>query len=832
MTLRELSQGGIAFRPALLLEAVFSRRLRWAAEGIFTAGLLIFGLAAAAGATLHILDERSLFLAGVLEAIPSHLFSVVNGIFLLALAGKLLVVALDAFFYSHYFLGMETMLLETGFTGTKIPVSFECAAVLFETANRDVTDDFMRSRYGGAALARSGLEAPTITEFLARRTKPISADSFCFEVRAGTFDLTDYAAALLEADQELANFLALNSVEPKDFIGAVGWVVTLERLTMRRRRFWSKDALGRIPGIGKDWAYGGSYILEKYSREFSLPRAFGATGVIAGYGRKEAAAIETVLARHAEANALLVGDYTSGMFGILEILYRRIAEGKVLPPLEHKRLILFEAENLIAAKKTKSEFEAELIRVLKDAVHAGDVILVFADFPAFIKSAAVLGVDIVELLDGYLVSPQFQVIALSDSARFNAELLPSTRLMQRFEKITVASTGETDTIAMLEEAIMEYEAKQRILFTYPAVRAIALSAERYFTEGLTPDKAIDLLSELVPKARVRGRRVITKTDVLQLVEQKTGIPSSGGVTAEERDRLLNLEQLLHTRIIGQDRAVAAIANAMRRARAGIGRTDRPLGSFLFLGPTGVGKTETVKALAAAFFGDEKEIIRFDMSEYNTPDAVERLIGSFSYGKAGVLSSRLREKPYGVVLLDEFEKTTKEVMDIFLQVLDEGFFSDMSGKRVNCRNVIIVATSNAASDMIFKMVADGRSLDQNHEKIVEEIIARGIFKPELLNRFDGVIVFHPLAAEHLGGVAKLLIGRLRERLAAKNIELVVNDDLINFLVRQGADSKFGGRAMNRLIQDELEEYIARRILSGEVKPGSRLLFNLAELAKLE
>ncbi len=816
MTIRELQQEINLFRPALVLDAVIARETRWKWERILTYVLSVV----AAVAVLSTLGAQFIAFPEIFVDVPVSL-----AFFLLAL--KLFLMGHDAFFFSYYFRGMESV-LDPAMPEARIQkVSFELSSVLFATEHDDITRDFIFSRYGFSSLARCGIDENAIKEFFTNRKNIVLAEKVDVRSETGVYGVIEYVHAVLHADSEFTNFISTHEVQEKELVAAAEWTIKLERSLMKRRRFWSRDSLGRIPGIGKDWAYGGAYILEKYGHDVSSQQTFSSVGFLSGYGTAELNEIEAVLAKRKEANVLLIGDYAAGKLDILAQLSRRILEGRVLPPLEHKHLVLLDTDLLIAAKKDKASFEAELIKLFGDIAAAGNIIVVFQNFTSFIKSAEAIGSDIASIIDPYLASPSLQVVALVDTDSFHQVIERNSALMQRFEKVTIESTTEENTIAVLEDIVLQYEAREHVFFTYQAVREIAEGADRYFSEGVMPDKAIDLLAEVVPKVIQAGRRMITKKDIFELLQAKTGI-AVGEVGEAEKEKLLKLEELLHARIIGQDEAVTAISQAMRRARSGIGSENKPMGSFLFLGPTGVGKTETTKALAHTFFGDDKAIVRIDMSEYNTPDALERLIGSFNFGKVGVLSSKLREKPYGVLLLDEFEKSAKEVKDLFLQVLDEGFFSDMSGKRVNCRNLIIIATSNAGSDSIFKLVEEGKDLAQSHDKIIDDIINQGMFRPEFLNRFDGVILFHPLKDVHLREVARLMLGRLQKRLAEKNMDLVITEDLITYLMKFGVDPKFGGRPMNRAIQEKIEELIARNIIKGVIKPGSKIEFSAKDL----
>lgn len=465
--------------------------------------------------------------------------------------------------------------------------------------------------------------------------------------------------------------------------------------------------------------------------------------------------------------------------------------------------------------------------MMVEGINAGNIILVIDDLPTLMSSASSIGVNLPALMEEYLASPSLQVIALSDNTRFHENVERNSVLTERFEIILIKEIDEFNAIKVLQNEILKYE-RAGMFFTYGALVEIVEGAERYFPEGVMPDKAIDLLEEIVPELVSKGKRVVEKKDILALIQEKTGIPVAG-VTKDEKEKLLDLENILHKQIVGQDEAIKTISNAVRRARSGITNPNRPLGSFLFLGPTGVGKTETTKALANVFFGENAHILRLDMSEYSGADSLEKLIGSFESKQSGVLSSMIRENQYGVLLLDEFEKTTKEVMNLFLQILDEGFFSDMAGKKVMARNLIVIATSNAGSDMIWNSIQNNEDLSKIKDNIIDAIIKDGVFKPELLNRFDGVVLFHPLDNSHLRKIGELMLQKLHDRLKEQGVDLVVNDDLINYVVEFGTDPKFGARPMNRAIQEKVEEVVARKLIEGTIVKGQKFELSKQDLS---
>jgi ATP-dependent Clp protease ATP-binding subunit ClpC len=427
----------------------------------------------------------------------------------------------------------------------------------------------------------------------------------------------------------------------------------------------------------------------------------------------------------------------------------------------------------------------------------------------------------------YLESRVLQIIAHSTKTDFHYFIETNGNLLERFERLIPEEMGEKASMPAIIEKALELEKSYRLDFSFGSLRAIAESADRYITMGEMPEKALDLLTEIAPWANSKGISLVRESDVNNFVSKKTGI-ETGEIKIEEAEKIAHLEETLHKRVIGQNVAIESIASAIRRARSGLATPSKPLGSFLFLGPTGVGKTETSKALAESFFGDENKMIRLDMSEYNGPDAVERLIGSFAENKAGLLASKLRDNPYGVLLLDEFEKSASDVLDLFLQILDEGFFTDALGKKVNCRNLIIIATSNAGSSAIWEAVKSGKSLKEEKDKIIDGIIKSLVFKPELVNRFDGVILFEPLLDQELREIALLEIAKLQKRIKEKEIDFMVGEEVVDFLVKKGSDPQFGARSINRAVKNIIEDVVAKKMISGEVKPGGALEIKINDL----
>lgn len=736
---------------------------------------------------------------------------VIIGAFMISGSLWSIFFVLEAFFYSYYFSSEKERLSRSD---SHNPITFELAQVLYVADEKAITQTFLFSDIGKEVMMRIGISEDQLLNFFSRRSSPLTAQKFVFE--GGELSLSVFVQNILRVDTEFDQFLMRCDISNEDIIGAASWVERIHRKHKLKERWWGIDRLARIKGVGKKWSYGTTFLLDQYGS--NIAEKFNLEDDLMSFDlyKDEIDDLEAVLAKNYEANALLVSDYGVPKIEVVAGLARRIFSGEVLGPLEHKRIIILNTESLASNSGEKGAFEGVLIKILDESIKAGNVILLIDDLPAFIASSYAIGVDIVSLMDDYLAGNKLQVIAMSEKGGFEKILRPNEKVMTRFEPILVRGADKLMLVRLLQDKIINIEEQTKITFTYQAIGAIVQTVERYFVEGTLEDKVADFLAEVIPRMIQKGKRRVTESDVYEMVTQKTGVPI-GDAGSLEKQKLAGLESLLAKRVVGQKEALSAISNAMRRNRSGISNPNRPVGSFLFLGPTGVGKTETSKALAEAIFGDQKSLLRIDMSEYNTPDSLNRLIGTVS-GQPGVLTTLLREHPHGVLLLDEFEKTDPIVLNLFLQILDEGIFADAQGKKVNARNMLFIATSNAGSNLIWDMVQNGQSLEKNKKTIIDTIISQGIFKPELVNRFDNTIVFGPLSKEELRDIAKLMLQSLKKRVRDKGINFVINNKVIDMLVEQGIDPEFGARPLNRAIQDKIEAVIAQRIISGELGPG--------------
>jgi ATP-dependent Clp protease ATP-binding subunit ClpC len=779
--------------PVLPMEIFFPHKIRKTVYGILKTATILIGLA---GVIIILLGVRE------------DLYDQALGAFFVFLSFLMVLFSIESFFGSYY--GKhESELISSG---------------ILYSSKGDLLRSFLKSKFGQRVVLRTEIPKDVIRDFLEQGGREMVSVTPEDDVGG----VKDLALFILEKDATFKKLLASFGIDKKNLENILDWVVVDFEKEYRREAWWWPEFLSKIPGMAKDWNFGRLFYLVKYGEDLATKALSQSAEFDVKEFGNEVSQLEAILSTGRQANALIIGEAGVGVIDLILEFVRKLNRGKIHPALEHKRAFRLNWNNLVAANKDKTALESEILNVLNEAERAGNIILVIENIPDFILSVNAMGIILSSLLKPYLNSSSLQLIATTDNHKFHLHIEKDPELSANFSKIGVEETGEHKTIKIIENTVRKIEKKKGLIFSYPAIKEIVTAAMQYFPGSVMPDGAIDLLFEIIASGQIRHGHVSRET-VLDFVEMKTKIPL-GKLESTEKEKLLHLESILHERIIGQEEAISVISNAMRRTRADIRNTKKPIGTFLFLGPTGVGKTETAKALSAVFFGDERFMMRLDMTEYQKADSLERLIGSFNSGKPGVLSTMLRESPYGVLLLDEFEKAEKDVLNLFLQILDEGFFSDMDGKKVGLRNVIIIATSNAASDYIFQIVKEGRDLEKMKDDIVHKIVDTGIFKPELINRFDASVIFHPLDKSQLFQIAKLMLGKLRKRLADKGIDFIVTDELAMAIATEGSNEIFGARPMNRYIQDKIEQYVAEKMIAGEIIGGSRIELKPSDLKK--
>ncbi len=621
----------------------------------------------------------------------------------------------------------------------------------------------------------------------------------------------------------LNQILKDNDLTEDDFKETVSWVGRLEEEKERTAMFWERENLLSTKGIGTNWAYGYTVNLDKFSLDLGAenPRKF--KSYLIGRG-PQIEMIERALTGMEGSNVLVVGESGTGRKTVVRGFADFVSQGNVLPPLKHKRVMELDVGGLLAGSLNNSEMEARLRNVLFEANKAGNIILAIDDFHNFVGGSSGqegLGkIDISGVLVPYLESKSIQIIGIVTYEGLHKNIEANPGILKYFEKVEIKEPEEKDSLRIVENIVPGLEQRLGVLVGYKALKEIIGKAGQYFGDVPMPERAIDFLDEsLVYVATKTQDRVLEVRHVDEILSEKTEIPM-GAISQSEKEKLARLEDFLHERVINQEEAIKSVASAMRRARLNVGEKKKPIGSFLFLGPTGVGKTETARALASTYFGKEERMVRLDMTEYqNVPD-IARLIGSQG-GEPGYLITEIRENPFSLLLLDEIEKAHPNILNLFLQVLDEGWLTDAWGRKVSFRNAIIIATSNAGAEVIREMVKEGSNPAVEKEKVLDYLQKNALFRPEFLNRFDDVVVFHPLTKDNLLKIAELFLKGLSKRMAEQKITVTFTPSLIEKIADMGYTPEYGARPMKRVIQDRVENLITQKILDGQLSSGGTL-----------
>lgn len=793
MSFYDLKKKSSYFFPALILENKIRYRIRRRVRTIMFYILVItFFIMISA----PFIAELNFFSNKITLWITDYIF-ILRGIFFLAFIVWLKSYLLEAFYRSYYF--------------AKYDIDFDVAKLVYISDSKDLTEGFLKSNLGRLVMFRLGIPKQYVNDFLKSERHYVTDEEFEIDYNKKTnfISLTDYGTKIYELDDYFKSLLTRFQITKELFVGALEWIDETEWKLRNTERWWSRSSLSRIRSIGRNWSYGKTYEIEKFGHQIISDQTYRNLGEKWRIHSENLVKVENILVKNRGANVSLISPTTEIGLELVASLGRLINTGKCLHSLENKRIFVLDINLLISSNSIRQDFEHNFMKILAQAIRAGNIILIIPRFDSFLDESERLDVDMAAILSEVLESDKMQLITISSTTGFHEIIEPNNDLMQHFEKMVIEDLDINSGLSVLKEKSIYFENKYDIYFTFQSLYAISAAANRFFSTSTYSDKIIDLLEEISSTTSQSGKKMVNIDDVSKLVTTKTGIPQ-GTISEEERQKLQNLESILHKRVIGQDEAINSIADSMRRARSGITNQNRPIGSFLFIGPTGVGKTETTKALAESFFGDEQKIIRFDMSEYNNDNSSINFLQN--------LSEKISNQQYGVLLLDELEKTTSKVMDLLLQIIDEGYFTDNRGKKINTRNTIIIATSNADSGLIYKETQKGKNIIDLKQKIIDQIIEEKIFKPELLNRFDGVILFHSLNKDHLRKIAVLMLRKLNNRLSSRGLTIEVTSDLVDYLVESGFDPLFGARSMNRIIQDQVEKIIADGIVSGQLTSG--------------
>ncbi|NFG23804.1 ATP-dependent Clp protease ATP-binding subunit [Clostridium botulinum] len=635
-------------------------------------------------------------------------------------------------------------------------------------------------------------------------------------------------------------------------------------------------------------------MLDKYGRDLTQFARDGGLDPVIGRDSENQRVLE-ILCRRIKNNPCLIGEPGVGKTAVIEGLAQRIVEGNIPEILRDKRIVSLDLTALLAGAKYRGEFEDRLKKVMVEIEKDKSIIIFIDEIHTIIGAGAAEGaIDASNILKPALSRGQIQCIGATTINEYRKHIEKDSALERRFQPVNVGEPSKDETLIILKGLRVKYEEHHNVNITEKALEAAVDLSDRYVTDRFMPDKAIDLIDEACAKVRIKNLipptnlksmedkiKKITKEkeecirvqdfekaadmrdiennlkeelealrkewsdknsnkllnvdeeDIAEVVSAWTKIPAKK-LTEKESEKLLKLENILEKRVIGQTEAVESIAKAVRRARVGIKDPNRPIGTFIFLGPTGVGKTELSKALAEAMFGDENSIIRIDMSEYMESNSVSKLIGSppgyVGYDDGGQLTEAVRRKPYSVVLLDEIEKAHQDVFNILLQIMEDGRLTDSHGKVVNFKNTIVIMTSNVGAHQIKKQKAIGfnTSVDENseYEKMKDNVLEelKRSFKPEFLNRIDDTIVFHKLKEEDLLDIVDLMLKSITKRLENKNIHLNFEKDSKKFLINKRVDLNYGARPLRRIITKEVEDKLSEEILLGNIKIGDRIKVN--------
>lgn len=647
----------------------------------------------------------------------------------------------------------------------------------------------------------------------------LKAADYANKEKRDYIDDIDLLLSLFTNSKALNHALFTKEIKEQDLLNIAYWVRHL--FEKQGKHFWERPPSSFGLGLASLWEGGWTLETEKYSR--NITEEIFSIGVKNHLVGRESTIlqVEEVLARSSKRNVILMGEPGIGKETVVYGLAEKSAHGNLPGPLKFKRFLELDLTSLLSSA-TSGVLEERIGDLLTEISHASDVVLYIPQIE-YLTTSDGGGVDITGLLLNTLKSGNLQVIATTTKSAYRKNIETKGAFSGNFEIVEISEPDKNESIRIVEEAATNIEIKTKVAISYKAIeRAIDLS-QNYMVDKVLPGKAIDLLDEAATSSALKKESILVPELIEQIVSQKTKTPVNLA-RGEESKKLLNLEAELHKRVIGQDEAVKSVSEAIRRARTLKRDTSRPIGVFLFLGPTGVGKTETSKALASAYFGSEERLVREDMSEYQEENSINRLIGAppgTTSEVGGQFTEKIRSNPFTVVLLDEIEKANSKIQQIFLPIFDEGKMEDSSGRKIIFTNTIIIATSNAGAEYIRESIQEGKSIPDIKKPLLEKLQRDAIFKPEFLNRFDDIVLFKPLTTTEVKQIVGLFTNQLSIRIKKQDINLTFDNAAIDWLAAKGFDRTYGARPLRRVIQNEVESDISKKILRGELGRGSSL-----------
>ena len=631
----------------------------------------------------------------------------------------------------------------------------------------------------------------------------------------------DLLVALATTNEYFKKVLIRADIKEREIVSLTSWWIRNNKKRKKDKKFWRYENLVKMGTLGRQWAAGGTYLLDKFAVDWTEVLSSRGFREIVGHN-DSMNSIERIVSGDGKNNVMIVGQPGTGRRAVINELTRKSFLGLSLPGVNHKKVYKLKLQSLVARVDGKEQTEKVLDKVFSEVAAAGNIILVIENIQEFISGEERAGIiDISGVLEPYLNYADFKVIGVTNYKDYRRVVERNQAINSNFSKVELSQVSMEDSLELCEMITANLENKYGVFISYQALKSVVELSEKFLTSDPFPEKAMDLLEEAVISAEQKKKKVLKKEDVEEVVSEKAEVPV-GEAADDEKKALLNLEEEVHKRIINQETAVSEIAKSLRRSRANIDTRTGLIGSFLFLGPTGVGKTETAKAIADVYFGSVDRMIRLDMSEYQNVEDLSRLIGSEN--REGVLTEQVVEDPFSLILLDELEKAHKDILNLFLQILDEGHVTDGVGRKVDFRNCMIIATSNAGYKIIMDSVKDEIPLEKVKEDILDYLFREALFRPEFVNRFDGTVIFEPLSKSNLIDIADLQLKKLKENLKEKHIDFIITDELKEKIVDMSYEPVFGAREMQRVIQNEVGDVLASGMLSEDLEPGDEIKIN--------